>query len=110
MAKQNPLVRRHEVAAVVQPLSRGRALRIQLKHLLGDELRVEAVSDEIRTDRGDDEPRGANRIASRERDIAERGSAQHGDTYPDNSTQNPRHPGSSLPRLRRPIVPVSYTH
>ena len=56
MAEEDPLVRRHEVAAVVEPLGRRRAARVEPEDLLGDEPRVEAVGDEIGADGGDDEP------------------------------------------------------
>src|SRR5688572_17099939 len=91
MAKQNPLVRRHEVAAVVQPLSRGRTLRVQLEYCVGDEPRIKTVCHEVRTHRGDDEPGRANVFTARERDVAEGTGAEDRDTDPDERAQKSRH-------------------
>ena len=47
VAEDDPAVGRHEVAAVVEPLGRGGARRVEREHLRGDEGRVEAVGDEV---------------------------------------------------------------
>ncbi len=91
MAEQNPLVRRHEVAAIVQSLSRRRSLRVELEDLVGDEPRVKAVCDEIRAHRGDDEPSRTDGFTAGESDVTKRSGTEDRYTDPDECAQKSRH-------------------
>ncbi len=97
MTEEDPPVGRHEVAAVVEALGRRRALRIELEDLLRDEPRVEAIRNEIRADRGDDEPGRADRLAAFHGDVAERARASHRDGHPHCAAQKSIHFNSQLP-------------
>ena len=98
MAEQDPSVRGHEVAAIVETLRGRGATRIQFEHLLGDEPGVEAIRDEIRAHGRDDEPGRANRFAALQRDITERGSAGQRDANPDRGAHKSVHVNSQIPR------------
>src|SRR6185503_9039209 len=91
MAEQDPLVRRHEVAAVVQSLSRCRTLRVELEDLLRDKPRVEAVCHEIRTHRGDDEPGRTDGFTAGECDVTEGCGTKDRDADPNERVQKSRH-------------------
>ena len=80
---EHPLVRRHVVHAVVVPLGRRLAAVVEHEHLLGDELAVEAVGDEIRRERGGHQPDGVDVLAAVERQRSERECTDDGDAAPD---------------------------
>ena len=63
VAEEHPLRRRHEVAAVVQPLGGRGAPRIEVEYGLGDEPRVETIGHGVGADGGHHQPRGADRLA-----------------------------------------------
>ena len=50
VAEDDPAIRRHEVAPVVEPLRRRRTLGVEREDLGGDQLAVEAVGDGIAAD------------------------------------------------------------
>ena len=66
MTVEDPLVGRHVVHAVVVPDGGRRARRVHLEHLVGDELAVEAVGDEIDAERCRHEPYGVDAFAAAE--------------------------------------------
>ena len=80
---EHPLVRRHVVHAVVVPLGRRLAAVVEHEHLLGDELAVEAVGDEIRRECGGHQPDGVDVLAAVERQRSERERTDDGDAAPD---------------------------
>ena len=71
VAEEHPLRRDDEVATVVQPLSWRRSARVEAKDPVGDEARVEPISHQVGANRRDQQPRGTDRLASRERDEAQ---------------------------------------
>ena len=98
VAEEHPSVRRHEVAAVVEPLGRRRARGVELEHRVGDEPRVEAVGDEIGADRGDDEPRRADRLAARHARCTPNAAAPSDrDGHPHRAAQKSIHVSSQSP-------------
>jgi len=89
MAEQHPLVRGHEVTAVVEALRRCGALGIEAEDARGEEFRVEAVGDDVRTDGGRQQPGGADRFTAGQGEHAECGRAQYGNGYPDDRPHGP---------------------
>ena len=83
MAEQHPAVGRHEVVAVVEPLGGRRALRVETKDFVGEELRIEPVGDDVGTDGGDQQPRGIDRLTADEGEHPERGRAEQRNQGPD---------------------------
>ena len=71
MPKQHVSIGRNVIEAVIVPIRRRLPLRINAEHFVGNEQCVEAVSDEIGTYRGDDEPRGVDWFPASERDNRE---------------------------------------
>src|SRR5690606_10947309 len=68
MAEQHPTVGRHVVLAVLQFLGGGRTVVAWLDDPAFDELRVEAIRDEIGADGGDDEPDRVDLFTADQRD------------------------------------------
>ena len=64
MAEGDPLLRGHIVAAVVQAECRRDVRVVEFEHAIGDETRVEPVTDRVDADRGDDEPQHAGFLAA----------------------------------------------
>ena len=82
VAVQHVLVRGHVVEPVVVP-HRGRGpARVDAEGLLGDELAVEAVGDEVDAERRRHEPHRVDALATAEGQRAERDGAQHRDHGP----------------------------
>src|SRR5580765_7223938 len=77
MTEQHPLVRGHEVVAVVEPLRGCGAAGIEAEDFVREELRVEAVTDDVGTDGGGEEPGGADRLAAGQRQDTEGDGPQH---------------------------------
>ena len=76
MTEQDPAIRWHEIVAVVEPLGGCGAAGIETKDAVREEIRIEPVADGIGTDRGGQQPGGADRLAAGQREDAERGGAQ----------------------------------
>ena len=83
VAVEHPLVGRHVVHAVVVPHRRRRPRIVEPQHLLGDELAVEAVGDEVDAERRRDQPHRVDAFAAAERQRGERERADDGDGGPD---------------------------
>jgi hypothetical protein len=66
--EEHPLGRGDEVPAVLQPLGRSRAAIVELEDPGGEEPTVESIADQVGTDGGQDQPRGADGFASMEGD------------------------------------------
>src|SRR5689334_3824906 len=79
MAEQHPAVRRHKVGAVLEKLGRRRVVVARTDDLHLDQPRIEPVSDDVRTDRRDDNPYRVDRLAPGERDDRPGDGAEHRD-------------------------------
>ena len=82
MAEQEPLVVGQEIPAVVEALGRGRSGRVDDQDLGGNERAIEAVSDGVNAERGDDEPAAVDGFAPTEGDAPDRTRPQHRDGAP----------------------------
>ena len=101
MADQNPFIGGHEIAAVFQAFGGRGAAVVQRQNFRGDEIGIEAIRDEIRTDRGDDKPHRVERLAAFESDRGERARAREGDGYPHYNFEDWLHCAARAPELRR---------
>jgi hypothetical protein len=70
VAEQDPPVRRLVVHVVVEPLGGRGPLVVDPQHLARDEARIEAVGDEVRPERGGDQPCRRDLLAADEGDHA----------------------------------------
>ncbi len=84
MADENPFAGGNEIVAVFQALGGGGAGVVERQNFRGDELRVEAIGDEIGAERSDDEPDGVERLAAFEGDGGKRAGAGERDGRPQN--------------------------
>ena len=64
VSEDDPLVRGHEIAAVIETFRRSSAQGIEREHFSGNKTAVEAISDGIGRDRGDDQPQGVDLLAA----------------------------------------------
>jgi hypothetical protein len=103
MAEHDPAMRRHEIAAVVEPLAGRGASGVQREHARRDPPAVEAVRDEVDARRGDHEPERVDALAAMERDAAEGRGAGYGERPPNQDLQDSIH-GDRHPRSLRGIL------
>ena len=66
VTKQDVLVRRYVIKAVIEPHRRRGAIRIQLHHMRANEARIETVANEIDRDGSDHNPQRVNGLAARQ--------------------------------------------
>src|SRR5882724_1324439 len=91
VAEEDPLVRGHKIAAVVVALTGPGTRVIEYENFCGDKGGIEAESDEIAADRGDDKPDGIQRFATMQCDGAECARAQNGNANPDRNAEGALH-------------------
>ena len=88
MAEDDPSVGRDEVASVGEAMCGRRAGVVEREDGGADEGAVEAIRDGVGTEGGDEEPRGAHRLAARQGDHAQGRCTQHGDSGPDDRSND----------------------
>jgi hypothetical protein len=71
MAEEDVAVGRNVIEAVVVTICGRGPRRVDAERAVGDEQSIEAISQEINTHRGDDQPRGIDRFTPIERDDPE---------------------------------------
>jgi hypothetical protein len=83
VAEHDPLVRLHEVLAVIMHLARRGAAVIEHEHASGDPFRVEAVADRVGAERREQNVDGIEMLAAMQGNRAVGERAEHGDCEPD---------------------------
>jgi hypothetical protein len=101
VAEYDPPVGRHEVAAIFVEYGRGFSVGIEREDLRGDELTIEAIADEVGTDGRCQQPRSADRFASRESQIGKGAGAGDRDEDPEEGGEDSVHGGESTVRVSR---------
>jgi hypothetical protein len=91
VAEHDPAIRRDEVAAVAETLGGCRARGVEREHLGREKRAVEPVAERVHAHGRDDEPHPVHRLASVQRDAAERGRAQDRDADPDRDADRTRY-------------------
>ena len=101
VAEEHPLRRDDEVATVRQPLGGRCTARVEAKDSVGDEARVEPIGYQVGAHCRDQQPRGVDRLAARERNETKGAPAGNGDGKPDDGGHTRRHRcvGGSAGRL-----------
>ena len=82
MTEDDVSVGRNVVEAIIMAFGRRHARVVQLQDLLGDELAVKAIGDEVDADSRGHQPGRANRLIAIERDASKCECAQRGYTRP----------------------------
>ena len=93
VAEDDPPIGWAVVAAILEPQCRRPPCRIEREHLRGDELRVEAIGDRIGADGGREQPDGADRLATRQREPGDGTGAEGGDGHRDECAEQAGHDG-----------------
>ena len=96
MAQQHPFIRGDEITAVLEPLGRSGARVVQRKYLRGNERGIKPIGDQIRTQRGDDEPDGVERLAAFKGNRRERAGTSQRDASPNHNSQDSLHSGLEI--------------
>jgi hypothetical protein len=91
VSEDHPLVGRNEIAAVVETLRRSSAQRIERQHFGRNEAAVEAVSDGVGRNGGNDEPEGVDLLAAMQSDCGQRQRSEQADGNPGKNAQEFRH-------------------
>jgi hypothetical protein len=87
MAKENPFVRGHKIAAIVVALAGSSARVIECENFGRDEGGVEPVRHQKAADRRDNKPRRIERLAAIECNLAERSRAKQDDSEPNDDAE-----------------------
>src|SRR6185436_5562368 len=79
MSENDPAVRRHEVAAVAEPLRGSRASRLERENFRREECAIETIADGVDANGGDDEPERVDALAAHRSDDTQRDRAERDD-------------------------------
>ncbi len=91
VAKEDPFVGRHEVAAIVVAFRRRGARVVKRQDFGSHESGIETECDEITAKRGNDKPHGVERFAAVDSNRPEGACAKKGDHQPSNNGENTLH-------------------
>src|SRR5262249_39687350 len=94
-AEDDPPVRRHVVAPVLEPDGGCRPIGVEREDLGRDQLAIEAIRDGVATQGRGEQPRGVDRLAASERDPGERQSGESRNENPNPEAKRLRHVSSA---------------
>jgi len=86
MSEDHPFIGGNEIAAIVQSLGRSGPLSIEGKHLGGNKLAVEAVSQGVCAEGRNHQPHGVNLLATMKRNRAQRKRTENGNSEPNHDS------------------------
>ncbi len=104
VSENDPLVGGNEVAAVVETLGGRGAQGIERQHFGRNETAVEAISDGVGGNGGDDQPEGVDLLAAMQCDGGQRQRSEEADGNPEKNAQEFWHEGYGLAKSVRRVL------